>query len=463
MQIGAASLAAQLGDWRDVPEPAHRALANRLRLLVQDGRLPLSVRLPGERDLAAAVGVSRTTVGAAYAALREEGYLSSRERSRSAVRLPRGPTDAEHADTGSDTIDLSVASSPAPGPFLADALGRAMTMLARHLPRVGYDLVGIPELRAAVADRFTARGVPTTPGQIMVTSGAQHALSLLVRTLAAPRDRVLVDHPTYPQALAALSRAAVRISPVALRDGGWDLPALADASRGCALAYLVPDFHNPTGYCMDTAAREALRLGCPVIVDETLAELALDIDPPAPVAAFLPEAITIGSLSKVVWGGLRVGWIRAATPTIQRLTRARATGDLGTSVIDQLVSTVLLEQLDSHLPHRRDELRGRRAHLLQLLGDRFPSWTVSPGPGGLSLWVGLDAPISSALAAAAPDHGLRLAAGPRFGLGGAFERHLRLPYGLPEPLTTEAFARLRSTADDLGARRTRVGPSTPAV
>src|SRR4051812_24825709 len=170
-------LARLLGEWRS-SGPAYAALARALRLLVLDGRLPLRTRLPGERELAEALGVSRTTATAAYAELREEGFLASRRGSGSWTRLPADPPAAP------------VPSPPRPGPIhprtpagaapegaLHAALTAATAELPRHLPGAGYHEAGLPALRAAVADQYTRRGVPTTPDQILVTAGALHALS----------------------------------------------------------------------------------------------------------------------------------------------------------------------------------------------------------------------------------------------------------------------------------------------
>src|SRR3954451_14403805 len=205
-------LARLLGAWRSA-RPGYVALAAAIRLLVLDGRLPLGTRLPGERDLAAALGVSRTTAAAAYAALRDEGFLTSRRGAGSWTSLPadrRAAPAASEAPPESDVIDLSAAATAAPEGALHRALAAATAELPRHLPGSGYDAVGLPALRAAIAERLSARGAPTTRDQVLVTAGAQHAFALLLRVLAGPGDRVLVDHPTYPNALDAVRAAGGR-------------------------------------------------------------------------------------------------------------------------------------------------------------------------------------------------------------------------------------------------------------
>jgi DNA-binding transcriptional MocR family regulator len=202
----------------------------------------------------------------------------------------------------------------------------------------------------------------------------------------------------------------------------------------------MPDFHNPTGQTMPDEVRErvialANSTGTLLLADETMGELAID----GPVHA-LPFAahgapgarpILIGSVGKSLWGGLRIGWIRAERPVIQRLARARTSGDLGTPLLEQLIVTDLLESYDDILEVRRAQLRAGRDHLRSALAARIADWEVPLPDGGLTLWVGLGAPVSSQLTLAARNEGLLLAAGPQFGIDGAFERFLRIPYSLP--------------------------------
>jgi DNA-binding transcriptional MocR family regulator len=234
------------------------------------------------------------------------------------------------------------------------------------------------------------------------------------------------------------------------------------------LAYLIPDFHNPTGALMPAAERERLaavmvRTRTPLVVDETQVDLSLDVDEtqlPPPVAAFDRAAtvLTVGSASKSFWGGLRVGWIRAAEPVVDRLVTVRATLDLGTPVLEQLAVAHLLAHRDELLAHRRDEVRRRRAALAAALREHLPSWRFELPAGGFALWCELDAPVSTALAATAGGNGVRLAPGPRFGVDGAFERFVRLPYTLPEDQLRESVARIAAVHDRLA-----VAPTAPPL
>ncbi len=448
--ISARILASMVRGWREAASsPAYVALADRVRLLIIDGRIPLGTRLPAERELAAQLGVSRTTVTAAYGELRDAGYLDSLRGSGSVARLPhRSPVLIESASAG--YLDFSKAALPAT-PVVAEASRRAADELPAYLGDSGFDPVGIPDLRAAIAERYTARGLPTEPEQVMVTIGAQHAIALLSRTLLNRGDAALVESPSYPHAYEAIRATGARLVPVAVTtDEGWDDAALEQALQRTspAMAYLMPDFHNPTGRSMPVEQRVRMlrmaeRQGTVIVADETMAEMNIDRDwSPLPLAAYGP-AVLIGSVGKSVWGGIRVGWIRAERQLIQRLVRVRGAGDLGTPILEQLLVKNVLEEFDDVLAARREILRTGRDHLESALARSFPEWRVPHVDGGLTMWVGLGTPLSSQLTLAARTEGLLLAAGPRFGIDGAFERFLRIPFSYSAEETDRAVAALQ--------------------
>ncbi len=462
-RISPASVIRLLGAWRgERTGPAYGQLADGLRLLILDGRLPLDLVLPGERELAQALEVSRTTVTAAMARLRDDGFLDRRQGAGARTRLPSGP-----GERGAGTLapletdgllDLASAAPPA-SEAVHGAYAAALSMLPAHLPQTGYGALGLLRLREVIAARYARRGLPTAPEQIMVTNGAQHALALMLRLLAGPGDRVVIDHPTYPHAIDAIQRASCRAVPVGLPDQGWDLEGVTAAlsQSGPRLAYFIADFHNPTGRWMAPETRAAIaaaarRSRTTVIFDETLVDLWLD-GPIQPYAFEDVEGLVrLGSMGKSFWGGLRLGWIRADPQTIQALGPRRASIDLGTPLLEQLAAVHLLGNDEAPLAARRGLVRGRRDGLLALMAERLPDWRIASPPGGLSLWAELPSAVSSSLVATSERFGLRLAAGPRFGVDGAFERFLRVPYTLPPEDLAEAvdrlamaYARLRPT------------------
>jgi len=446
-------LVRELGNWRTSSRsgPAYQGLADAIRLLIVDGRIPVGARLPSERALADALRVSRTTVTAAFAQLREHGYLHARRGARSTTALPTTP--AAQAGYVPHSLSLAAAALSAPAAAVTEAFVDATRDVTPYLHEPGHELVGVSALRQAVAERYCERGLLTDPDEVLITTGALHAIGLILTTYVQPGDRVLVEQPTYHGALSAIATAGARPVPVALTDVGWDMDAVQAAVHQLApsLAYLIPDNHNPTGLTMPVADRKRLariiaETRTRTIIDETILDMWLDEPSPAPLATEMTSrrdlVLTIGSMSKSFWGGLRVGWIRAERATIATIAALRPSIDMGTPVLEQLAAARLLRQYDEILPERREILRSRRAVLQSLLAQHLPDWEVTPGIGGMSLWVRLPAPMSTALSAAASRLGLELPAGPRFGVDGTLERFIRVPYALPEDQLAEAIGLL---------------------
>lgn len=446
-------VATLLGDFDR--EPAYLGLADALALLIGEGRLARDVRLPSERDLAAAVGVSRTTATRAYTMLRERGYARARHGSGTYAHVPGGRARihdrvlAPRVDQP-DLIDLGSAAASAP-PGVAAALAAAVDDVTPYLGGHGYFPGGVPEVQHAIAAHFASRGLPTDPDQILVTPGALSAAAIVVHALSGPGDRILVEDPAYPSIPHALRGHGARLVPNPVDVDGWDLDAVGASIRqaGARLAYLVPDFQNPTGHLMSSDQREryagmlAAARTVP-IVDEAAQQLLLDddVEMPPPFAAFAPDAITLGSASKAYWGGLRLGWIRAPKHVVGDLVLARVALDLGTSVLDQLALARLLEGGRSVVDAQRERLREQRDALLAALAEQLPQWRVRPAPGGLSAWCALPTPVASAVAAQAERLGVVVAPGPVFAVDRGLESYLRIPWIRPPDELRDAVGRL---------------------
>ncbi len=262
-----------------------------------------------------------------------------------------------------------------------------------------------------------------------------------------------------------------------LEPTGWDLDATATllTRHRPRAAYLMPDLHNPTGLSMGAADRERLaaalaRHDCTPVVDEAHHELLLDGDDEGdgggeqpPFAVHHPGTVTLGSASKSIWGGLRLGWIRAPHQLVDRLTQARIGLDLGAAVLEQAVlARVLATDAETIVAANRQRLRTQRDALVSALAEHLPDWEFRLPAGGMALWCHLPAgPAgdSTALVKEAARHDVLLAAGPVFAPAGGLNRYLRLVYTLPAPELTEAVVRL--------ARARRVleegaGRATPA-
>lgn len=451
--------------------PTYRDISERIRLLVVDGRVADGSRLPSERELAASLGVSRTTTTRVYAELRDSGLLRSRQGSGSIVSLPFAASSASSlivTPDDADTIALTYAAQSAPS-GLGRAFEAAVTKLPGLLSTTGYLPDGLPVLRDLLAQRYTDRGLPTDPDQIIVTSGALGGISLIAKTLLSPGQRVVVEGVSYPHAHEAFVSSGGRLSPLTLAEDPWDPDALASTLRGSThrAAYLIPDFHNPTAAVMSDDdrgkwARELRQHDVVPVVDESLRDLNLDgVDLPDSYASYDTRAVVVDSASKSFWGGLRVGWIRAPRDLVMPLIQARMSQDLGTAAFEQLVLAELLSEGGQTAAAARSTLRAGRDHLLAELAEVLPAIEVPCPAGGLSLWLTLPDRVSSKLTAAASRYGLLLTPGPRFfAAGGSVgERHLRLPYTQPAATLTEAVARLRRAYDEVNGVTPAAEPS----
>ncbi|MFE6994846.1 PLP-dependent aminotransferase family protein [Microbacterium sp. NPDC057659] len=430
------------------------SLADQIRALVLDGRLTVGERLPSERALALELRRSRSTITHAYDLLAEGGYVHRVHGGGTGVTLPhqrRAPAPAVDADS----IDMSVASMGST-PGLYDATVRALPRLAGLRGTSGYSLQGLPDFRDAVARRFTERGAPTSPDEIVITAGAMHALNLVLSAIGRRGERALIEQPTFPHAIEALQRHGYRMLPTPVDVDGWDAEHVTDTllSARPDLAYLIPDFHNPTGASLPDGSRSVIAAtarsaGTRIIVDETTAELDIDRGwTPVPFGALGPHVITIGSLSKLAWGGLRLGWIRAERATVDRILATRASYDLGTAFLEQCIAVELLDDLPELAAQVRTRLSAGREAIAAGIAA-LDGATMSHVPGGLSAWIDLGAPISTELSLAARSHGLILPPGPRFATGGVLERRMRIPITHDPETATEAMQRFARAWQDV--------------
>jgi DNA-binding transcriptional MocR family regulator len=442
------------GRWSAGRGPLYLLLASRLRQLIESGDLPDGCLLPPDRRLASALAVGRSTVVAAYEVLRQEGRLERTQGSGTHVRAePVAPTtDAgrnplfAHLLDGADdgVLHLTCAAPQDLPPEFAAAHLKAIADITGGL---GIYPGGAPALRQALAARFTARGVPTTPEEILVTTGAQQALALLTRLLVAPGDTVLTETPTYPGAIELFREVSAVVQTVPAVGPGLDVDAFAAALRDRpALAYLTPSFHNPTGslvpdHARHRLARTAAAQGVPLIDDEVLVETGFT-DEVTPVAAFGPHVITVGSLSKLVWGGLRVGWVRADGATIARLARLRTIHDLGGNTLSQLAAAYLLADLDAVRRRRVGLLRERHDHLVTALREHLPGWRFTPARGGQTLWVELPGTDAAVYAQTALRHGVAVLPGSAFDPAGGGRSYLRIPFVADPATLTDVVTRL---------------------
>jgi DNA-binding transcriptional MocR family regulator len=342
-----------------------------------------------------------------------------------------------------------------PAALLSAAQRRAVTSSTGYFPS------GYPDLRAAIAALFTTRhGLPTRPEEIIVTTGAQQALDLLIRCELVPGQPALVEDPTFPGMLDALHRAGAR--PVGVPPGDLDRLERAIAAHRPGLAYLIPTYQNPVGLSLPLDARQRVvtlaRAHPEVTFIDDLAMTPVTFAaaaPPPPLAALapgLPNLVTVGSLSKTYWGGLRTGWVRAPEGIIARLAAAKAATDLGGTAYQQAIVAALLSHRDDEILRWRAEwLRPRYEAISAALCACLPDWQWTRPEGGLTIWARLPdrhGADSGAFAQAALRH--RVAVVPGRLLSATAEadaaRHVRLAFTQPPATLTAAIKALATIA-----------------
>jgi DNA-binding transcriptional MocR family regulator len=300
-----------------------------------------------------------------------------------------------------------------------------------------YYPLGLTTLRRAVAAMYSRRGLETKEDEVLITNGAQAAISICTSVYLQRGDAALVEDPTFFGALDALRTADARITILPVGPDGVRPAVVRERIRSTAarLVYLTPTFQNPTGSVMPVAARKELgriaaESGVPVIDDCTLADIGLDGAPPPPLAAFAPQAaiITIGSLSKVVCPALRIGWVRAPTWIIERLARWKSSLDLASPLLTQAIAVRLVEEIDRARQLRHLQLKPRRDLLGALLRKHLPDWKFRVPTGGLFLWVQLPRGDARELAQVALRRGVILLPGPHASAVGKHEGYLRIPF-----------------------------------
>jgi DNA-binding transcriptional MocR family regulator len=443
--------------WRDRAGPRYQRLAACLLDCVTSGVVAAGTRVPAERVLGPAVGVSRGTVVACFEQLVSAGVLRRQvgagtfvlgRPSWAAGGPPGGPPGRQGGGRS---------NGRAAGPLLRQIasgidLSRSYPADLRHLPAValdagwasldgdGLDPAGLPALRSAIADYLTEfQQLPTTAAQIVVTGGAQEALWLLGRVLRP--GRVLASCPTYPGLAGAFGSGRVTAT-----SGPPDIRLFARAPAG-SVGYVMPTGHNPCGLVMPSLWRQSMAAVADagrvtIVEDLALADLCLSATlAPAPLAALSPEVVLVGSVSKLLWGGLRVGWIRMSS---ESLRSALLPMNLPTSALSQVTVASLLSSLSADwLAGLRSALRERRDHLCALIGAQLPAWRVTEVPeAGLSLWVSLPVVDAAAFAAVASRHGVTVLPGAAACLCGRHRGFIRVSFGAQLDTLSLAVERL---------------------
>ncbi|OED00771.1 hypothetical protein A9Z06_12475 [Rhizobium sp. YK2] len=445
-----------------MPERLKNALAD----LINDNAVPIGSDLPSERLLAEALGTSRGTVTAAYARLRETALIESRHGSGHRIlgssvylHVAERPNVSlrSHEDGSPSAIDMS-SGSLSPSPIVLDVVAGVQGKdLVRSVADVGTLSSGLPHLKWEIARHYSELGLPTHPNNIIITNGAQQAIWLLSSILVRPGDPVLVENPTYRGALEAFRHQKARLISVPLdHDLRFDLSALeALLSRRPKIAYLFSDVSNPLGRTLKADERSAvsamLRKHEAFLIEDG-SQYGLDLTaqlPTTPLVGSLDEnrSALIGTMSKLFWGGLRIGWIRAGRGLIKTLAAFKAASDLGNPILDQAIAARMFPYLAQARSHRRDELQRHLARLQQELRRRSTGWSWIEPDGGSALWIKMPGVSTVSLRQSALRRNLVLSAGPDFSSERGFEDSLRLPFVRPLEVIRSALDTIEEILD----------------
>ncbi len=399
---------------RDGELPLHEQLEGALREAIRAGRVRAGGRLPSSRVLAAELGVSRGVVTSTYAQLAAEGYLAMRQ--GAPVRVARG-VRAQPPPPPAPPLVPSYAYDFSPGlPDLAgfprDRWLRSVRTGWREAPldAVGYgDPRGVPELREALADHLgRARGVVAEAEHLLICTGFRQGLSLTCRWLRGQGiTRVALEEPGWHPGRLIVEEAGLRVTPIPVDAEGIDVAALAGSDVDVVV--LTPAHQFPTGVVLSAARRAALiewaELGDRLIVEDDY-DAELCGERIGALQGLAPDRVLyIGSASKRLAPGLRLGWMIPPSWLSWALITSKAIEDAGSETSGQfaLADFIARGELDRHLRRMRLRYAQRRHRLVAELSDALPGWRPRPAAGGLHVLVELPpgADEAALLAAAA--------------------------------------------------------------
>jgi len=467
---------------RTVGLPLAEQIVRYYRRVIEDGGLRQGDLLPPIRRVAQASGVTRATVQQAYRILGEQGLVRGMVGRGTTVlgqaEVAQGPLSAVAASAvrelqqmpGSaplpagralvaDFAELSPDVERFPVVELRAALDRVLVQRAGELLSYAHEASGLPELRALLAERCRGIDPGARAGDFLITAGAQQALDLLLRTICAPGDAVVVTSPSYHQMAGLLKAHGLPVVSVPWRADGLDMAAFEQAVRrsDVRLCYLMPTFHNPTGRTLGLQERRDLvailqQTRVPVVEDEYQQELRF-VGDPLPSLRQLDErglTVTVSTFSKGLFPGLRVGWVHGTGQLLQPMTAVKRFVDLETSPLLQaaLVELAVRGAIDRCLESVRQDL-GERHRALQAVFEReMPEgcqWT-SP-EGGYVAWLELPrAGQGDRLAEMVAERGVRVASGRVFEPGGRPSRGVRLSLSRVTEVQVTAGAKILADA-----------------
>jgi DNA-binding transcriptional MocR family regulator len=422
---------------RNAPEPIYRQIIDGTKRLIDNGSLKVNDSLPSTRRLADRLGINRSTVVHAYEELQAQGYLSSRpgsynrvlkrrrevpyredrkslisweeatsDRARRIHRTFLGYVPEGPKLKGDDIINISQLDLD-PRLYPMEEFRKSLSHVINSQGALSLDYgshMGSSRLREIIAKRLRLHGISVSGEEILITNGAQQGIDLVTRLLAADGN-VIVESPTYSNVFPLLRFNAAKLIEVPMTDEGMDLKALKRklATSKVDLIYTIPNFHNPTGITTSHSHREGLLSICqdhrvPLLEDGFEEDMKYFGRLPLPIKSIDAHNLVIylGTFSKALFPGLRIGWVTAHRDCISRLTALKRFSDLGSG---NLVQEVLAEFVsrgfyDLHLKRIHRVFRRRMQLALRMMEGHFPPsarWTRPAG--GYTIWVKIPRPV----------------------------------------------------------------------
>jgi 2-aminoadipate transaminase len=354
---------------------------------------------------------------------------------------------------------LSLAGGlPSPHSFPVEELEAACARVLRDAPREALQYAaseGYGPLREWVAGHLAAHGMKVTPGQVLITTGSQQGLDLVGKVFVDAGSRLLVETPTYLGALQAFAAFEPEVVPIESDDDGPVAEALDEHARGARFFYLLPNFQNPTGRCFSEERRRALveqaaRQGVGLVEDNPYGDLWFDTPPPPPLASRHPEGVVyLGSFSKVLAPGLRLGYVVAPPVLYPKLLQAKQAADLHTPGFNQRIVHEVIRDgfLTAHVPRIRARYSAQCTAMAAALKRAMPAGCTWQVPrGGMFFWIRLPAGLDAvALLPRAVDRGVAFVPGAAFYARDAQANTMRLSF------VTLTEAQIDTAVDKLAA------------
>ncbi len=419
-------------NWKpDRNYPVKKQIVDYMREKINTGTWPIGSKLPSQRTLAEVLEVNRSTIVIALDILKSDGLIEGQGRGGmkviassvpllalsqtrwqnyidDGIHLPNYKTIKMINDSDPDTSMLRLSSGEAaPSMFPHDEMAEIISGISKDIGHLGYEWpTGMKCLQEALCEHLSHKGIHVTPNNILIVSGGLQGFQLITMGLLQTGSTVFVEKPSYLYSLQILQTLGMRRMGIDIDDEGILTSEIEDKipKNHASILYTIPNYQNPTGFVMSKERREALLKVCydskmPIIEDDVYGDLWIDEPPPSSLKSMdkIGNVLYVGSVSKTLSPGLRIGWVVGPETVINRLADIKMQMDYGSSSVSQLIVAKCLSSgmYDRHLIKARASLKKRRDFTLSLLEKYFSDIATWKKPkGGFYVWVEVDKNIS---------------------------------------------------------------------